>query len=209
MDRLSSQTFRVGDWRVDARAGELTRGGETARLDVRAMQLLQCLAERAGEVVSIDELLDKVWAGVTVSQDSVYQAVAGLRRQLGDDPKEPKYIATVPRLGYRMVAKVSPWTEEGADGHTGAREAVRADVHDAPSAPGSARSRRPGELARLALIWLAGAVALSVLVVAGFAVYGRIAGGNRAASAAARHVGDRRTRCARCHQDAPSTPQRS
>jgi len=71
------------------------------------MRLLVCLAEHAGEVVSIDELLNQVWSGVNVSPDSVYQAVTSLRRVLGDDPKRPVYIATVPRLGYRMVAAVS------------------------------------------------------------------------------------------------------
>jgi TolB-like protein len=78
------------------------------------MRLLLCLAERAGEIVSTDDLLNQVWTGVSVSQDSVYQAVASLRRALGDDPKQPTYIATVPRLGYRMVAKVSPYVEPPA-----------------------------------------------------------------------------------------------
>ena len=64
------------------------------------------------EVVSIDDLLNQVWSDVTVSQDSVYQAVASLRRLLGDDPKQPSYIATVPRMGYRMVAMVGPWEDE-------------------------------------------------------------------------------------------------
>ena len=68
------------------------------------MRLLMCLIERAGDIVSIDELLDHVWAGVNVAPDSVYQAVASLRRILGDDPKQPIYIATVPRLGYQLVA---------------------------------------------------------------------------------------------------------
>jgi len=78
------------------------------------MRLLLCLAQRAGETVSIDELLNQVWAGVVVTPDSVYQAVALLRRLLGDDAKQPKYIATVPRLGYRMVADVGPWTGDPA-----------------------------------------------------------------------------------------------
>lgn len=75
------------------------------------MRLLVCLAERPGQVVSIEELLDQVWPEVEVSPDSVYQAVASLRRVLGDDSRQPAYIATVPRLGYRMVATVSPWAE--------------------------------------------------------------------------------------------------
>jgi transcriptional activator of cad operon len=58
------------------------------------------------------ERQNQVWPEVTVTPDSVYQAVASLRRLLGDDPKQPSYIATVPRLGYRMVATVSPWTDQ-------------------------------------------------------------------------------------------------
>ena len=75
------------------------------------MRLLLYLAHRTGEVVSIDELLDQVWAGVVVTPDSVYQAIASLRRLLGDDPKQPRYIATVQRMGYRMVADVTSGEE--------------------------------------------------------------------------------------------------
>jgi transcriptional activator of cad operon len=76
------------------------------------MRLLVCLAEHAGQVVSIDDLLNTAWSGVIVSPDSVYQAVASLRRLLGDDPKLPTYIETVPRLGYRLIAAVEPWQDQ-------------------------------------------------------------------------------------------------
>lgn len=75
------------------------------------MRLLLCLAKRAGQVVSVEELLDEVWADVVVTSDSVYQAVAALRRILGDHAKKPAYIATLPRRGYRLVATVAPWSE--------------------------------------------------------------------------------------------------
>jgi DNA-binding winged helix-turn-helix (wHTH) protein/TolB-like protein len=104
--------LRIGDWRVDPAAGQIVRGEAVVRLDARTLRLLLELAEHAGETVSIDELLDRVWAGVIVTPDSVYQAVAALRRILGDDPKRPRYIATVPRLGYRMVAPVTPWSAD-------------------------------------------------------------------------------------------------
>ncbi|HZU28297.1 MAG TPA: transcriptional regulator, partial [Bryobacteraceae bacterium] len=132
--------LRIGEWRVDARSGQISRNGETARLDERAMRLLLCLAVRPGEVVSIDHLLNEVWSGVSVSPDSVYQAIATLRRQLGDDPRQPAYIATVPRLGYRMVARVEPLHDE------------------TPSVP--RRSRAP-------LLWVFGVAATCVLVVLG------------------------------------------
>jgi transcriptional activator of cad operon len=107
--------LRIGTWCVNPASGQISRDGETARVEARAMRLLLCLAEHAGEVVSIDDLLNEVWSGVTVAPDSVYQAVASLRRLLGDDPKQPAYIETVPRLGYRMVATVSPWADESSD----------------------------------------------------------------------------------------------
>jgi TolB-like protein/DNA-binding winged helix-turn-helix (wHTH) protein len=106
MEPALSTTLRIGEWSVNPTSGEISRGRHTVRMEARNMRLLLCLAENAGKVVSIDELLSQVWSGVVVTPDSVYQAVAALRRTLGDDPRQPAYIATVPRLGYRMVATV-------------------------------------------------------------------------------------------------------
>jgi len=111
MDQPSGTALRVGAWRVSPSSGQISREGETVRVEARTMRLLLCLADHAGEVVSIDELLEQAWAGVIVTPDSVYQAVTSLRRTLGDDPKRPTYIATVPRLGYKMVASVGPWMD--------------------------------------------------------------------------------------------------
>jgi transcriptional activator of cad operon len=107
MERPATTELRIGDWRVYPASGEISRNGDLAKVEARTMRLLLYLAQHPGEVVSIDDLLNQVWPDVTVSQDSVYQAVASLRRTLGDDPKQPAYIETVPRLGYRMVARVS------------------------------------------------------------------------------------------------------
>src|SRR5579864_8605445 len=115
MDRPNVSLLRIGEWRVNPASSEISREGTTTRIDFRAMRLLLCLAEHAGEVVSIDDLLNKVWPEVNVSSDSVYQAVASLRRQLADDSRQPTYIETVPRLGYRMVAKVSAWPDSSLD----------------------------------------------------------------------------------------------
>jgi transcriptional activator of cad operon len=111
MDTSTTAKLRVGAWWVDPALGEMGRDGDTVRLDPRTLRLLLCLAARAGEIVSADELLSQVWPGVIVTPDSVYQAIASLRRQLGDDPKQAIYIATVPRQGYKMVAAVGPWSD--------------------------------------------------------------------------------------------------
>ncbi len=103
--------LRVGDLRVDPALDEVCKDGHTIKLEPKAMQLLVCLAERAGQVLSVEDLLDRVWKDVVVSHDSVYAAVAALRRTLGDDPKNPRYIANVVRRGYRLIAPVSQWVD--------------------------------------------------------------------------------------------------
>jgi transcriptional activator of cad operon len=121
VDRLVTTPLRVGDWYVDPVSGQMSKGPEIVKVEARTMRLLLYLAQRTGEVVSIDELLNHVWAGVIVTPDSVYQAITSLRRMLGDDPKRPRYIATVARLGYRMIADVTP----GADSPLLLRESAQ------------------------------------------------------------------------------------
>jgi len=106
VELLGNTAFRVGQWRVDSARNEISRDGTTIKIEPRTMRVLVCLAERAGEVVSVNELLDTVWKDLVVTQYSVYQAVASLRRALGDDPKSPTYIASVLRRGYRLVAPI-------------------------------------------------------------------------------------------------------
>jgi TolB-like protein/Tfp pilus assembly protein PilF len=108
MASSDTRALRIGDWHVDPALDEIAKDGKTLKLEPRTMRVFLCLAEHAGEVVSVEQLLDAVWKDVVVTQDSVYQAVATLRRALGDDPKEPRYIANVPRRGYRLVTPVLP-----------------------------------------------------------------------------------------------------
>src|ERR1700683_2296369 len=99
MDQPSGTSLRIRAWRVTPASGQISREGETVRVEARTMRLLLCLAEHAGQVVSIDDLLAQVWTGVIVTPDSGYPAIRSLLRLLGDDAKQPAYIATVPRLG--------------------------------------------------------------------------------------------------------------
>jgi len=172
--------IRIGAWCVNPASGQISRDGETARVEARTMRLLLCLAEHAGEVVSIDDLLNQVWSGVFVNQDSVYQAVASLRRLLGDDPKEPTYIETVPRLGYRLVATVSPWADQSIS-QVGSLRASHSE-HPAADAP-TAHAPTPGLRLRSGFAWAAGA-ALCLALVAAYLFHGKFANHNRSASSA-------------------------
>jgi adenylate cyclase len=107
MDMPAERPLQVGVWRVDGLRNQISCDGSVVTLEPRTMRLLLCLANRPGEVVGMEEILDEVWAGVVVTSESVYQAVGALRRALAGDSRESVYIATVPRRGYRLVAPVS------------------------------------------------------------------------------------------------------
>jgi len=170
MDRQTTAMLRVGAWCVNPASGQISRDGETARLEVRAMRLLLCLARHAGEVVSIDDLLSQVWSEVIVTPDSVYQAVASLRRVLGDDPRQPTYIETVPRLGYRMVAEVSPWADQSV-AQTSAQKNAQPDSSRASDTEhptsGTTDVPAPGLRLRAGFRWAA-ATALCFALLVGF-----------------------------------------
>jgi transcriptional activator of cad operon len=185
--------LRIGAWCVNPTSGQISRDGETARVEVRTMRLLLCLAGHAGEVVSIDDLLSQVWSGVFVNQDSVYQAVASLRRLLGDDPKQPTYIETVPRLGYRMVATVSPWADQSltqksaqANVHTTARTNAQTGSSSTPHAPTTNAPDVPKKSSprlRAGFMWAAVAALFLALLVA-FLFHGKPASNKPSASPA-------------------------
>lgn len=111
MKAPDSLVLQIGVWRVDPTLDEISKGGTAVKLEPRTMRLLVCLAEHAGQVVSVEQLLDEVWKDVVVTPNSVYHAVAALRRVLGDNRKDPTYIANILRRGYRLTAPVAPWVD--------------------------------------------------------------------------------------------------
>jgi TolB-like protein/DNA-binding winged helix-turn-helix (wHTH) protein len=181
MESPITTKLRVGAWCVNPKSGQISRDGESARVEVRTMRLLLCLAEHAGEVVSIEELLNQVWSEVTVAPDSVYQAVASLRRLLGDDPKQPAYIETVPRLGYRMVATVSPCDDRSIAQASSAR-ASDSQVPAPAAADALNLPKESGASLRAGYLWATGA-ALCLALVVGSLFLGKFANNNRSVSA--------------------------
>src|SRR5215470_15444835 len=109
-----SRVLRIGEWRVDPDLDQLSRDGQTIRVEPRTMRLLMRLAAHAGRVVDVQQLLEDVWPNVVVTHGSVYQAVAQLRQLLGDDSEHPSYIENLPRRGYRLIACVAPWETPSA-----------------------------------------------------------------------------------------------
>jgi DNA-binding winged helix-turn-helix (wHTH) protein len=104
-------TVRFGAFALDAGTRELLRDGTAVHLSPRAFDVLEILVARRPNVVSKDVLLETVWSGKTVEEANLAIAVGEIRKALGDDPKAPTIVVTVPRRGYRFAA---PATETDA-----------------------------------------------------------------------------------------------
>lgn len=103
---MAADTFAFGPFELDAVARQLTRGGAVVPLPPRQFDLLLLLVSRAGDVLSKDALVEAAWSGIAVTDNSVEQAISGLRRALaGPDGSSP--IETQARRGYRFTAPVS------------------------------------------------------------------------------------------------------
>jgi TolB-like protein/DNA-binding winged helix-turn-helix (wHTH) protein/tetratricopeptide (TPR) repeat protein len=120
--------FRLGQWLVRPKLNTVLADGRAIRLEPKFMQVLVCLADRPGEVVSKEELIRTVWVDTFVTDDVLTRAISELRRALGDDAKQPHVIETVARTGYRIIAPVEPVIPETLPRKTMTRKLVIALV---------------------------------------------------------------------------------
>ncbi len=100
--------FQLGPWLIQPRLNTISGAAQAKRVEPKMMQVLVYLAEHAAEVVSKEELIHAVWADTFVTDDVLLRCISELRKALEDDPKEPRYIQTIPKSGYRLVAPVQP-----------------------------------------------------------------------------------------------------
>jgi TolB-like protein/DNA-binding winged helix-turn-helix (wHTH) protein/Tfp pilus assembly protein PilF len=98
--------FRVGDWTANPDTHHLHRGDTEVRLEPKVMALLVCLAQRAGEPVTREEIERQVWGRAVVGYDALTSSIIKLRKALGDDSRHPRFIETVSKKGYRLIAPV-------------------------------------------------------------------------------------------------------
>jgi TolB-like protein/DNA-binding winged helix-turn-helix (wHTH) protein len=103
--------FHVADWYVDVDANRIQSGQQDIKLESKVMTLLVYLAQHQGEVISREQLEADVWVDRVISYDALTSCITRLRKVLGDDSRQPAYIETVPKKGYRLIAPVH-WGEQ-------------------------------------------------------------------------------------------------
>src|SRR5712692_6717875 len=98
--------YRFGAIEVNAARGCLRRNGQEIHLPQKPLRVLVYLLEQHERLVTKEELMEVVWKDVAVTDDALVQCVVDIRKALGDDPRNPRFIKTVARVGYRFVGPV-------------------------------------------------------------------------------------------------------
>jgi DNA-binding winged helix-turn-helix (wHTH) protein len=105
MHTLAPKTLDFDIYTLDLQRAALRRGSEEVRLRPKSFDVLRYLTERAGRLVSKEELIQAIWPGIFVTDDSLVQCIRDIREALSDDGQ--RIIKTVPRRGYFFAAEVS------------------------------------------------------------------------------------------------------
>ena len=131
--RAMQGDFRIGDRTVVPTLNQILRGETAVRVEPKVMRVLLRLAARRGEVARREELIREVWPDTFVTDDVLKRCISDLRKALGDDRQEPRFIETIPKVGYRLLTSVEPAEPQGEGELTAAPVAA---------APVSRRARR-------------------------------------------------------------------
>src|SRR5215510_7800971 len=99
----ADRQFAFGQVRFEPRSGEVCRDGRVIKLTPRATAVLCALVESAQQLVTKQELFERVWGGLAVGDDALTSCIQELRHALGDEARRPRYIETQHRRGYRLV----------------------------------------------------------------------------------------------------------
>jgi TolB-like protein/DNA-binding winged helix-turn-helix (wHTH) protein/tetratricopeptide (TPR) repeat protein len=108
---VAPESYRLGDLVIDADSGRVLRGEHEIELPRLSWHLLLALIRAGPAILSVDELMDRVWPGLVVGPETVSQRVKLLRDALGDDAQHPRYIAGVRGRGYRLATTAQPLCE--------------------------------------------------------------------------------------------------
>jgi DNA-binding winged helix-turn-helix (wHTH) protein len=107
--------IRFGPFQIDPRTSLLTRDNTAVDLSPRLVEILSFIVSRGGQIVTKEELLEKFWPDVNVTENTLTRAIADIRKAIGDDAAQPQYLQTASRRGYRFIGAQGAQGAQGAD----------------------------------------------------------------------------------------------
>lgn len=163
MPPVRTSAFYIGSILIQPPLNQLVKDGLVVRLPPKFMQVLVCLAQQPGDLVTREALLEAVWPDLVVGEAVLTRAISELRKVFDDDPQQPQVIETILKSGYRLIAPITeaPMSLDGGDA-LGGREPMLTASLPPVARPAARRSRPVG--------WKLG---LGVLLVAGLVLLGR------------------------------------
>ena len=148
--------YQILECEVDFTEQTLVRAGEVHKQQHKVMQVLRCLLQKQGELVSIDELMNEVWPDTVVSPNTLQRCIAQLRKGLGDSSQAQRVIKTYPRRGYALVAPVTALEEVAATDKNRQPEVLQPSV-----SPNQATQTKPRKSKQKA--WFIAVIACTVM----------------------------------------------
>jgi DNA-binding winged helix-turn-helix (wHTH) protein len=100
-------SFLIDEWLIVPEQNRIQRNGESIEIEPKMMSVLELLAREPGAVVTRDDLHRSIWGDVLVTDDALNRCITQLRRALADDARQPRFIETISKKGYRLIAHVS------------------------------------------------------------------------------------------------------
>ena len=111
--------FWVDDWFVEPMLNRMSKGEDTVQVEPKVMEVLLCMAEQPDETVTKEAFMERVWADTVVTDDVLSRCISELRKIFRDDSRNPDYIETIRKKGYRLIAPVT-LAAEGEEAAAGA-----------------------------------------------------------------------------------------
>jgi TolB-like protein/DNA-binding winged helix-turn-helix (wHTH) protein/Flp pilus assembly protein TadD len=157
--------YLFGEFKMDLTDESLWQNGEKLRINRRSFQVLRLLIERAGQIVTKQEFFHTVWADAFVEDNSLTVTMTALRKILGDDYKQPKFIENLPRKGYRFIGEVKTVSDESPIAQVEEKNIVAPTADVGKKTVSNSKNRK-------ALIGLFAAFLIFLLAVLGFKYFG-------------------------------------
>jgi TolB-like protein/DNA-binding winged helix-turn-helix (wHTH) protein/Tfp pilus assembly protein PilF len=112
------ETIYIADWEIHPETLRVSRGDDCVKLEPKVMQVLLYLAEKAGQVVSRQEIEEHVWRNQIVGYDAISRTIVNIRKALNDSSRDPRVIETIPKVGYRLIAEVRRSVADQSGNHS-------------------------------------------------------------------------------------------
>lgn len=104
---IATPQWQMGAWRAEPETNRIVGPEKTVRVEPKVMDVLVCFLERPNETLSQDYLMDVVWGEIIVEENALRRVISQLRKVFNDNPRQPKFIETIPKKGYRFIAPVA------------------------------------------------------------------------------------------------------